>query len=82
MSAANWGIRGGGAKYFFSWPKCPPSLGAGNGFLVLLFFKVLCSACDPLCCKNMCCASRFWTGGGEAGGSGSKSLPKGHESKC
>ena len=25
MSAANWGFFGGGAKYFFSGPKCPPS---------------------------------------------------------
>ena len=24
VSAANWGIWGGGAKYFFSGPKCPP----------------------------------------------------------
>ena len=26
MSATNWGfLGGGGAKYFFSGPKCPPS---------------------------------------------------------
>ena len=25
------------------------------------------SVCDPLCCKNMCCASRFWTGGRSIG---------------
>ena len=24
VSAANWGIGGRGAKYFFSGPKCPP----------------------------------------------------------
>ena len=35
------------------------------------------SVCDPLCCKIMCCASRFWTGGREAGGSRSKILPEG-----
>ena len=35
------------------------------------------SVCDPLCRKNMCCASRFCTGGREAGGSRSKNLPEG-----
>ena len=45
-------------------------------------FYVCMSVCDPLCCKNMCCASRFWTGGREAGGSGSKNLPEGPKSKC
>ena len=25
VSAVNWGLGGGGAKYFFSGPKCPPS---------------------------------------------------------
>ena len=29
VSAANWGI-GGGAKYFFSGPKCPPSFPKGT----------------------------------------------------
>ena len=33
MSAANWGIGGGGAKYFFSGPKCPPSYKIGPGAL-------------------------------------------------
>ena len=27
VSAANWGIWGGGAKYFFGGPKCPPRFG-------------------------------------------------------
>ena len=35
------------------------------------------SVCDPLCCKSMCCTSRFWTGGREAGSSRSKNLPEG-----
>ena len=30
MSAANWGMGGRGAKYFFSGPKCPPRLDNGN----------------------------------------------------
>ena len=35
MSAANWGILGGGAKYFFSGPKCPPRKGvAGSDAIV------------------------------------------------
>ena len=34
-----------------------------------LWLSLLSSRCDPLCCKNMCCASRFWTCGREAGGS-------------
>ena len=32
------------------------------------------SVSAPLCCKNMCCASRFCTGGREAGGSRSENL--------
>ena len=32
---------------------------------------------DPLCCKNMRCVSRFWTGGREAWGSRSKNLSEG-----
>ena len=30
VSAANWGIWGGGAKYFFSGPKRPPRLNFGR----------------------------------------------------
>ena len=33
--------------------------------------------CAPLCCKNLCCASRFRTGGRGAGGSRSKNLLEG-----
>ena len=36
-SAANWGIWGAGAKYFFSGPKCPPS---ANPALNSLFVAV------------------------------------------
>ena len=39
------------------------------------------SACAPLCCKNMCCASRFCTGGEGAAGSKSKQMSKGPWSK-
>ena len=35
------------------------------------------SACAPLCCKNMCCASRFCTGGQGAAGGKSKQMSKG-----
>ena len=35
------------------------------------------SACAPLCCKNMCCASRFCTRGRGAAGSRSKQMSKG-----
>ena len=41
----------------------------------------LLSACAPLCCKNMCCASRFCTGGGGAAGSRSKQCPRVHKAK-
>ena len=43
--------------------------------------KVRKSACAPLCCKNLCCGSRFCTGGRGAAGSRSKQLPKGPQSK-
>ena len=45
------------------------------------FYRSLFSACAPLCCKNMCCASRFCIGGGGAVGSRSNEMPKGPESK-
>ena len=35
------------------------------------------AACAPLCCKNMCCASRFCMGGRGAAGSRSKNLLEG-----
>ena len=40
------------------------------------------SARAPLCCKNMCCASRFCTGGGVAAGSRSKQRPRACKAKC
>ena len=40
------------------------------------------SACAPLCCKNMCCASPFCTGGGGAAGSRSKQCPRARKAKC
>ena len=46
---------------------------------VLLLLKIYfprISACAPLCCKNMCCASRFCTGGVGAAGSRSKQCPR------
>ena len=53
-----------------------------------LFTAILClrgrpkySACAPLCHKNMCCASRFCTGGGGAAGSKSERMSKGPWSK-
>ena len=39
------------------------------------------SACARLCWKNLCCASRFCTGGGGAAGSKSKQMFKGPWSK-
>ena len=36
----------------------------------------------PLCCKNMCCASRFCTGGAGAAGSRSKQCPRARKAKC
>ena len=43
--------------------------------------KGLNSACAPLCCKNLCRASRFCTGGRGAAGSRSKHMSKGPWSK-
>ena len=45
------------------------------------FSPPLKSACAALCFKNMCCASRFCTGGRGAAGSRSKQMPKGPWSK-
>ena len=42
---------------------------------------VYCSARAPLCCKSMCCASRFCTGGRGAAGTASKQMSKGPWSK-
>ena len=39
-------------------------------------------ACAPLCCKNMCCASRFCTGGRGAAGSRSKQCPRVRKANC
>ena len=36
-----------------------------------------CTACAFLCCKNMCCASRFCMGGRGAAGSKSQQMSKG-----
>ena len=48
-----------------------------NSFVHELQHLPVLSACVPLCCKNLCCASRFGTGGGGAAGSRSKQMFKG-----
>ena len=44
---------------------------------IALALSLFNPACAPLCCKNLCCASRFCTGGGGAGDSRSKNLLEG-----
>ena len=47
-----------------------------HSFFVVPFLSPKHSVCAPLCCKNMCCSSRFCTGGGGAAGSRSKQCPR------
>ena len=39
--------------------------------------RVQSSVCAPLCCKNLCCASRFYTGGRGAGAADPRVCSKG-----
>ena len=48
----------------------------------MLNFSEPFSACAPLCCKNMCCASCFCTGGGGAVSSRSQQFPRARKAKC
>ena len=72
-------VWGEGVKYIFSGGKFPLSLAHRNRND---FCDLRLSACAPLCCKNMCCASRFCTGGGGAAGSRSKQCPRARAAKC
>ena len=51
---------------------------SGSGVVVSLRNHLCVCICAPLCCKNMCCASRFCTDGRGAGFSRSKTLLEGH----
>ena len=63
--------RTGHEVYLSCPPLCPPKSAE----------HVVFGAC-PLCCKNMCCASRFCTGGGVAAGSRSEQCPRARKAKC